>query len=170
MSEGYFKTNRIEPFNEINTEERRSCYTFREAANLSDHFQVALEVTSNASLLKGTAKACVNDLRVIQRTPEEQDRHDRLSRVECDSDYEDEFDEQEAKDPEVKQVTEHLVTRENARTEMMSAKWSRTCDAAMALRVFLKREAAEELDKENCDIMKNTVLLGFIEGKLQSTA
>lgn len=142
----------------MNMEERRSCYAFREAANLSDHFQVALEVTCKASLLKGTTGPFVNDLRVIQRTPEEQDRHDRLSRVECDSDYEDEFDEQEANDPEVKQVTEHLVTHENVQTEMMSAKWSRTCDAAMALRVFLKREAAEELGKENCDIMKNNVL------------
>ena len=54
MSEEYFETKKVEPFNEMNMEERRSCYTFREAANLSDHFQVALEVKCNASLLTGT--------------------------------------------------------------------------------------------------------------------
>ena len=52
FSKGYFETRKIEPFNEMNMEERRSCYTFRETANLSDRFQVALEVISNVPLLK----------------------------------------------------------------------------------------------------------------------
>ena len=158
MSEGYFKTMKIEPFNEMNMEEHRSCYTFREAANLSDHFQVALEVTSNAQLLKGTTQAFVNDLRVIQRTPEEQDRHDRLSRVECESDYEEDDEEEEADEQtEAKQVTEHS-TNEDEQSEAMSNKWRRATDAAMAFRAFLKRQAAEEIGKGNCDIMRNTVL------------
>ena len=123
FSGGYFKTNKIAPFNETEMEERRSCYTFREAANLSGHFQVALAVTSNASLLKRTTRAFANDLRVIQRTPEEPDRYDRLSRVECESDYEDDEDEQEAEDQtEVKQVTEHLVTCDEKQAEMMVTK------------------------------------------------
>ena len=60
FSEVYFETKKIEPFNEMNMDERRSCCMFREAANLSDHFQVALDVTSNARLLKGTTQAFDN--------------------------------------------------------------------------------------------------------------
>ena len=105
ISDGYFKTNKIEPFNETNTEEHRSCYTFREAANLSDHFQVAPEVKCDASLLKGTTRAFVTDLRVIQRITEEHDRHDKLSKADCDSDYGEEEEEQEDEDQtEVKQI------------------------------------------------------------------
>ena len=40
----------------------------------------------------------------------------------------------------------------------MANKWRRATDAAMAFRVFLKRQASEELGKEHCDIMRNTVL------------
>ena len=133
----------MEAFNEMNMEERRRCYTFREAASLSNHFQVALEVTSNARLLKGTTQAFVNDLRVIQRTPREQDRHDRLSRVECESDYEEPDDDEEEDAQTEKQVTRHSINEEK-HSEMMAKKWRRATDAAVAFNVFLKRQASEE--------------------------
>ena len=100
----------------------------------------------------------MNDLRVNQRTPEEQDRHDRLSRVVCESDYEEDDEEEVEEQTEAKQVTEHVVTHEEKQAELMSKKWRRTTQAAMEFRVFLKREASEEIGKNTCDIMRNIVL------------
>ena len=98
----------------------------------------------------------MNDLRVVQRTPEEQDRHDRLSRVECESDYEEPDDDDEEDAQTEKQVTRHSINEEK-HPEMMAKKWRKATDAAVAFRVFLKRQASEEHGKEYCDIMKNAV-------------
>ena len=96
---------------------------------------------------------------MIQRAPEEQNRHDRLSRVGCESDYEesDEDEDDEDAQTEVKQVTEQSMNEERL-SEMMANKWRKATDAAMAFRVFLKRRTSDEHGKEYCDIMKNTVL------------
>jgi hypothetical protein len=81
-----------------------------------------------------------------------------LSRVECESDYEEpEDDEGIEVEPEAKQKTDHVMSV-NKYSKAVANKWRRATDAAMSFRVFLKRQVSEEHDKECCDIMKNTVL------------
>ncbi len=166
MSEDTFKVSKIESFNEAEVEGNRNCRKFREIANLSDHFQLALEVEMKTSLKTTTEhQAFVNSMHVIQRTPEEQERHDRLTRPQhTDSDYEEIAGEEQAHKVEQIQAEEraiqelaceHIKKAENEQEQ--NNRWSRLNRSVLQLRVTCVREVNTDGVKAQEMIMKHAI-------------
>ena len=149
VSEDVFEINKIEAFNGLKEgTNSKGCRMLRGATDLSDHAQLAVEVRMKVKLIQGATMAFVNDMHVIKRTPEEQDRHDRTaSRIEADHEEQENEEQGEAEsDQEVNRGPDDVVKE---KAVINSNRWKRITRSAQELKVSLKRmfDGEECLDK-----------------------